>query len=127
MMSTQWSHHYVFLVVLIALAAISLDETSNGSAIQAAPGQVIELVLHSTYWHIEGSSDQVVVAQNAAPSTTPAPPGTCPPGVGCGAVHVAFTARQPGTARISASRTLCGEVLPCRPDQRSFVLTVIVR
>ena len=126
--------HCVLLVALIALglfdpayAGISVDETSNGSTIQAAPGQVIELALHSTYWQIDGSSDQSVVAQNAEPSTTPAPSGTCPPGVGCGVVYVAFTARQPGTARISASRTLCGEVLLCRPDQRSFLLTVIVR
>ena len=108
-------------------SGISVDETANGSTIQASPGQVIELALHSTYWHIDGSSDQTVVAQDAEPSKIPAPPGTCFPGVGCGVVHVTFTARQPGTVRISASRTLCGEILLCRPEQRSFLLTVIVR
>jgi len=105
---------------------IKVDEISNGATIHVAQGQVIELTLHSTYWHVEGSSDESVVAQNANPVMMPAPAGTCPPGVGCGNVSVAFTARQPGTARISASRTVCGEALSCRPDQSSLSLTVIV-
>ena len=119
----------VFLVFLnnkSSYAEIAVDENSNGSTIQVALGQVIELTLHSTYWKVEGSSDQYVVSQNTEPSRMPAPSGTCPPGVGCGMVHVAFTARQQGTARISASRTLCGEALLCKPDQQSFLLTVVV-
>jgi len=128
----SWLQHLFIPLLVLPLmtpavsGAQTVDETSNGSTIQAVPGQVIELVLHSMYWRIDGSSDPAVVAQNAEPSRAPAPPGTCPPGVGCGVVQVAFTARQTGTARISASRTLCGEVLPCRPDQRSFMLTIVV-
>jgi hypothetical protein len=127
------TRRHILLVALMALgcstvvrAGIYADESSNGSTIQAAPGQVIELSLHSTYWQIDGSSDQSVVAQTAEPSKTPAPPGACPPGVGCGVVRASFMARQPGTARISASRTLCGEALACKPDQRKFLLTVTV-
>jgi len=125
---------FVVLFLIIPVCATpalpgarTVDEASNGSTIEAAPGEVFQLVLHSTYWQIEGSSDPDVVAQNGEPSKTAAPPGTCPPGVGCGTVQVAFTARQAGMARISASRRLCGEALLCPPEQRSFVLTITVR
>ncbi len=106
---------------------ISVDDSSNGSTVQAVPGQAIEVTLHSTYWKVDGSSAASVVAQDSEPSVRPAPPGTCLPGMGCGNVQVTFTARQVGTARISASRRLCGEDLLCRPDQQSFVVTVTVR
>ena len=121
---------YVFLVAPALLGqceGIFLDETANGSTIQTVPGHVIAIALHSTYWQIDGSSDLSVVAQDTEPTTTPAPPGTCLPGVGCGVVLVSFTALQPGTASVSASRTLCGEALACRPDQRTFSVTVIVQ
>jgi hypothetical protein len=106
--------------------SISVDETSNRSTIQVSSEQVIELTLHSTYWNVDGSSSDSIVTQNGTTSVVPDPPGTCAPGIGCGVVRASFTARQPGTARISASRTLCGEDLPCKPDQRSFLLTVVV-
>jgi hypothetical protein len=88
---------------------------------------VIELALHSTYWEIQGSSDEAVLVPRGAPVRTPAIAGTCPPGVDCGSVGLRFTARQAGTARISAARTLCGEALRCRPEQSTFSLTVIVQ
>jgi hypothetical protein len=108
-------------------ASISLDESSNGSTVQASPGQAIELTLHSTYWKIQPSSNSSVVALVAEPSSTSADPRACPPGAGCGGVHAAFAARAPGTATISASRSVCGEALPCRANQRSFSVTILVR
>lgn len=111
---------------LNASAPISIDEVSNGTTIKVATGQIIELTLHSTYWQINGSSATDVVVQKGEPSAVSSPPGGCPPGVGCGVVRVAFTAKRPGSARISASRRLCGEVLLCKPDQQSFALTIIV-
>jgi hypothetical protein len=111
---------------VIDVAEIAVNETSNGTTIEAAPGQVIALTLNSTSWQVAGSSDRAVVVENAAPSVRPAPVGKCPPGVGCGVIQMAFTARKQGVAHITASRTLCGEDLLCRPDQRAFGVTVIV-
>src|SRR5208337_4286541 len=42
--------------------SLSLDEASNGSTIQASPGQTIELTLHNTYWRIQPSSNPSIVA-----------------------------------------------------------------
>ena len=55
-----------------------------------------------------------------------ASPGRCPPGVGCGTFRTAFVAGGPGTARLTAARTVCGEALACRPDQRSLAIAVVV-
>ena len=111
---------------LVALSTLALDDSANGATVRAAPGQPIDLTLGSTYWHIDGSSDPRVVSPDAPASAQPAAPGRCPPGVGCGAIRMSFTARAPGTARIAASRTVCGEALACRPDQRSFSVTIVV-
>ena len=108
-------------------APIAVSEAANGSTIQLQSGQLIELTLHSTYWGIDGSSDLSVLAVDKPTSVAPAPPGKCLPGFGCGEVHASFKANQPGTARVSASRTLCGEMLLCQPADKSFTLTVIVR
>ncbi len=113
--------------MVVRVADIAVNETSNGATIQAASGQVIDLTLNSMYWQVDGSSNRAVVVENAAPLGIPAPIGACPPGVGCGTIRMSFTARERGTARISASRTICGEDLPCKPDQRTFTITVIVR
>jgi len=37
-----------------------------------------------------------------------------------------FTARHPGTATVSASRTSCGEALRCTSNQGTYQLNVIV-
>jgi hypothetical protein len=41
--------------------------------------------------------------------------------------QTSYTAMKRGTAVITASRDSCGEAMACRPDQRHFRLTVIVR
>jgi hypothetical protein len=108
-------------------APIQVSESANGSTINVRSGQLIELTLHSTYWGIDGSSDDSVVAPARPASVAPAAPGKCLPGFGCGEVRASFEAKHPGTARVSASRTLCGEMFACPPEDRSFSVTVIVR
>lgn len=107
--------------------SISVDEKANGSTLEAAPGQVIEVRLHSTYWRIDGSSADSVVSQTGESWVKAAPREECLPGMGCGTIGASFTARQRGTARITASRVSCGEAMACPPEQRLFVVTVVVR
>jgi hypothetical protein len=109
------------------VGTIAVDEKSNMSRIQASPGQVIELTLHSTYWHLDGSSADSVVSQTGESWVKAAPRKECLPGMGCGTAGASFTARRPGTAQIRASRVSCGEAMACPPEQRLFVVTVVVR
>jgi hypothetical protein len=104
-------------------AALHLDERDNGRTVHARPAQIIRIELHSSYWGNVASSAPPVLRPDGG---TVASPGRCPPGVGCGTFRTAFVAGHPGTARLTAARTVCGEALACRPDQRSLAITVVV-
>jgi hypothetical protein len=100
---------------------VKVDESANGSTVKLARGDHLEVTLHSTYWQFEGSSDPAVVTADGGPRTGP---GTnCPtyPGSGCGTVTQSFTAGRAGTARVSATRTTCGEAMACSPAQHYSV------
>jgi hypothetical protein len=103
------------------------SEASNGTTITMRRGGSLTLTLHSTYWSIAGSSNPSVLRERGTPVTTPAPPSAhCVPGQGCGTVSATFVAVAAGRADVTASRTTCGEALMCAPDQRTFVLHVVV-
>lgn len=101
---------------------------ANGKTIRLAVGDQLELILSSSYWKLRGSSAPAVLRQDGPTKLLPRP-STCPdiPGIGCTPVRTMFTALAPGTVQITASRITCGEALLCRPDQRRFRVTVIVR
>ena len=102
-----------------------VDESANGSTVTVAPGDHVEVTLHSTYWQFNPSSDALVLAADGGPQTGP---GTnCPrfPGSGCGTVTQKYTALKAGTATVTATRTTCGEAMACSPVQH-FKLTVHV-
>ncbi len=46
--------------------------------------------------------------------------------LGCNPVRAMFTARAPGIAVLSASRTSCGEALRCGPQNGTYQVSVIV-
>ncbi|MFJ9446965.1 hypothetical protein ACIRRH_34705 [Kitasatospora sp. NPDC101235] len=105
-------------------ATVTVDEHADRTTLKAAVGTTVTLALHSTYWSAATSSAPEVLAPDGAPSTAPSP--SCRPGGGCGTVTAAFTARAPGTARLTATRTSCGEALNCPPEQRTYEVTVDV-
>ncbi|MFD4656309.1 hypothetical protein ACFWP2_11850 [Kitasatospora sp. NPDC058444] len=105
-------------------ATVTVDEHADHTTLKAAVGATVTLVLHSTYWSAATSSAPDVLTPDGAPTTTPSP--SCRPGGGCGAVTASFTARAPGTARLTATRTSCGEALNCPPEQRGYEVTVEV-
>ncbi|MFE7532522.1 protease inhibitor I42 family protein [Kitasatospora sp. NPDC057542] len=105
-------------------ATVTVDEHADHTTVKAAVGTTVTLALHSTYWSAATSSAPDVVTPDGAPTTAPSP--SCRPGGGCGTVTASFTARAPGTARLTATRTSCGEALNCPPEQRGYEVTVDV-
>jgi hypothetical protein len=104
---------------------VKVDEAANGSDVTLAPGDHLQVTLHSTYWQFNPSSDPAVLAADGGPKTGP---GTnCPkyPGSGCGTVTQTYTALKAGKASISADRTTCGEAMACNPAQH-YKVTVHV-
>ncbi|GAB7185046.1 hypothetical protein ATKI12_4877 [Kitasatospora sp. Ki12] len=105
-------------------ATVEVDEHADRTTVDVAAGTTVTLTLHSTYWSAPASSAPDVLAPNGTPTTAASP--SCRPGGGCGTVAASFTARAPGTARLTATRTSCGEALNCPPEQRGYQLTVKV-
>lgn len=103
-----------------------VDEKANQTTVRFRVGTRVELLLHSDYWTVVGSSRPDVLAQDGPTRQLPRTPSTCPPGVGCQPLQTFFTARTPGSAVVSATRTTCGEALRCLPGQGSLRITVVV-
>ncbi|MBV2153074.1 hypothetical protein [Kitasatospora sp. SUK 42] len=104
-------------------SALVLDEHADGTTVRVTPGTVLRVELHSTYWSPPvGDGPQTLVATGG--TSSPAP--SCRPGGGCGLVTATYRAEAPGTARLTAHRTSCGEAVVCPPNQRSFTVTVTV-
>lgn len=104
----------------------TVADRSNGSTVTLQVGDHLKVVLSSTYWRFGPASKPQVLRSDVAPAPDPQLQG-CVPGQGCGTETAMFTAVQAGTARVSASRETCGEVLRCRGSQGRFTLEVIVR
>ncbi len=98
----------------------------NGQTIDLQQGQVLHVVLSSTYWRIHGSSDSAVLSQLSGPTTLPQQSG-CVPGQGCGTVTASYRAVAAGQAQVTASRGTCGEALGCTGANSQFVVYVVVK
>jgi hypothetical protein len=109
-------------------AVIVINDHANGGTVLAGPGDRVELILASSYWDVAGSSSPRVLRQDGPAALMPRP-SNCPtiPGLGCIPVRAYFTAVAGGKAVITASRSSCGEALPCKPDQTRFRVTVLVK
>jgi hypothetical protein len=106
---------------------IVVRNSANGKSVSVSPGDRLELILSSSYWHVTGSSAPGVLRQDGPPLLLRRP-RTCPhiPGLGCVPVRTDFTARTKGRAAIIATRSACGEAMRCKPDQTRFTVTVVV-
>ncbi|MFE6051579.1 hypothetical protein ACFQ6N_12515 [Kitasatospora sp. NPDC056446] len=105
-------------------AAVTVDEHADRTTLKVAVGTSVTVVLHSTYWSAASGSAPDVLAPAGTPTTAPSP--SCRPGGGCGTVTASFTARAPGSARVTATRTSCGEALACTSGQGAYEVTVEV-
>jgi hypothetical protein len=102
-----------------------VDEQDNGHAVSLRAGQRLEVVLGSTYWQFDGSSQPNVLRPTAPPAVAAQPRG-CVPGEGCGTVTADFDAVAPGRADVNAKRTSCGEAMSCTGNLGLYHITVIV-
>jgi hypothetical protein len=108
----------------VSAESLVLTDAQNGRVVRAHVGDRLRVQLGSTYWRFDAPSGPQL-RPAGRPSFAPGP--SCVPGGGCGYVAQVYDVVAAGTAQLSASRTTCGEVLRCRPDQRTFRITVIVR
>jgi hypothetical protein len=106
-------------------SATTATDSDNGHAITIHPGDRLRLVLASAYWTINDPHSAALRLDG--PPEYPAATSHCVPGQGCGGVIANFTALQPGTATITASRTSCGEAMRCTPAAGRYSVTIEVR
>jgi hypothetical protein len=103
----------------------TVTDHANGQTIDLQQGQVLQVVLSSTYWQIHGSSNGAVLSLLSGPNTLPQQSG-CVTGQGCGTVTATYRAVAAGLAQVTASRGTCGEALGCTGANSQFVVHVIV-
>jgi hypothetical protein len=107
--------------------SIRAGDDQNGKSITLQPGQTLLVMLSSTYWSFQGSSNPQVLAAVGAPTASPAPRSTCPViGTGCGTVSEMFRAVAAGTVQVTASRVSCGEAMGCTSATANYQVTVHV-
>jgi len=110
---------------LAAPRTVIVRDQDNGHALSVHVGDHVYVVLGSTYWALDGSSDPAVLRPTVAPSASPQAKG-CVPGAGCGIVTGQFDAVAAGRADVTAKRSTCGEALACTGSQGSYRVTVVV-
>jgi hypothetical protein len=126
---------FVLLVLTVALCAcgsagstflgnqVTLTWQEKGHTVRVTRGTRIVVKLESLYWHHFRSSNRGVVRLAGKVTLKP---GDCPPGVGCGTVRAPFKAVGDGSAHLRASRTSCGEALPCSKSRGRYDVTIRV-
>ena len=105
---------------------VKVAEPDNGKTVKVPVGSTITVVLASTYWQVQGSSDAKVLAATAGPTVSAPPMGACVPGSGCGTVTMVFHAVAPGSASIIAGRQVCGEAMQCAGTAGAYQVTIVV-
>lgn len=105
--------------------AVTVMDTDNGRMVTLRRGQVLTVVLNSTYWQFGGSSDPAVLSPRGPTRVSPEP--GCVPGGGCGTATQSFLAVSIGVATVSASRTSCGEAEGCLPSTGTWQVGVRVQ
>lgn len=106
--------------------AYFVSEANNGKTYTIAKGDSVTVVLHSTYWTIDGSSNPAVMKAVGQQTASP-PANPCHAGQGCGTISQKFVAVGPGTAHLKASRTSCGEALQCSPSPQRWDVSIVVK
>jgi hypothetical protein len=106
-----------------------VHDGANGHTVSVTVGDHVEVILGSSYWTVQGSSQPRVLQQDGPTKLMPRPANCSAniPGLGCVPVRTDFSALAPGTTVITASRTSCGEAMRCTPKQEHYSLTVVVR
>ena len=102
-----------------------VSEADTGRTLTLHRGDIVTVVLHSTYWQFGAPSNGAVVTPDGSPSYAPMGRG-CVAGQGCGTATARFRVVGTGRSTISASRTVCGEAMACAADQQHWSISVDV-
>jgi hypothetical protein len=105
-------------------STLTLDEHARSTTVTLRTGTSVVVRLHSTYWSTPVSSDPHVLRPAGGGSS---PTASCPPGGGCGVSSAHFIAAHPGTTRVTAHRSSCGEAMRCPPGAGAYEVTVTVK
>jgi hypothetical protein len=106
----------------------AVHESDSGKTVHVPVGGVVNLVDFSSFWSVPQASDPSVLATS---TTQDAWRQTCGTGLhaqlGCTIPSTPYRAVKAGTVQLTASRTQCGEAMPCKPpNSYSFAVTVVV-
>jgi predicted secreted protein len=107
-----------------------IAEAQNGQTITVKSGAVLTIVLHSTFWDGAKTKNLVQVKPSEIAPVTPSPTaavGCQHPGSGCGTIKWFYKAVKKGLATFTATRTSCGEVLQCTPENSNFKVKFLVK
>jgi hypothetical protein len=104
---------------------VRVTERQNKTTVTLRRRQQLQVVLHSTYWQFQKTSNPAVLHLQRPPKIRPNP--SCVPGGGCGTVTATYLAAAPGPTLVTAERSSCGEASGCTAVTGRFTLHVIVR
>jgi hypothetical protein len=104
---------------------VRVTERQNRGTVSLRRGQQLQVILHSTYWQFQKTSNPAVLHLERPPKLRPNP--SCVPGGGCGTVTAAYLAVAAGPTLVTAERSSCGEASGCTAATGRFTLHVIVR
>ncbi len=104
---------------------VSLTYGDNGRSVAIHTGDSLKVILSSTYWSFQDSSNPNVLRSGGSAKVVPQLSG-CVPGQGCGSVTATFKAVGAGVATIVAMRTVCGEALRCNGTNGHYEVAVSV-
>lgn len=110
--------------VVVSGSLTTVTQDADGQTVTVHKGDRVQVVLNSTYWQYQSTSDPSVLQQVGAPSVSP--DRACIPGGGCGKNTAEFTALAPGQATVVATRTTCGEAALCTGTNGHYQVTVVV-
>lgn len=105
---------------------VRITERQNKGTVTLRRGQQLRVVLHSTYWRFQKTTDASVLRLDRAPKVRPRLSG-CVPGEGCGTVTATYLAAARGSSTVSAVRNSCGEAMGCTGDTGRYTVRVVVR
>ena len=128
----------VVLVVLLILGTSNsqaattktISEAENGKTISVKSGTAVTIELQSTFWDGTKTKNLVQVKPSEIAPIAPSPTaavGCQHPGSGCGTIKWFYKVKKKGLATFTATRTSCGEVLQCTPENSNFKVKFLVK
>lgn len=104
---------------------VRVTERQNNRTVRLRRGQQLRVVLHSTYWQFQKTSNPAALHLEHPPRVRSS--GSCVPGGGCGTVTATYRATAAGESVVTAERNSCGEASGCTAATGRYTLHVIVR